>query len=178
MKRYSSGFVASKLWDRNIAIKDPGNEETVGRCKEAFDFISPDSLSEKIQNERHAGLPRSNEAQSKHEICFRYTKEILLNGKLIGDQHVRLLDINDILRFSVARFLLRADDPEQSVRLFNVRKGEVQTVICPKVYHINLVLKLSYGKDFEEERIERVRVILDRKGIRRLQHFEGTASIA
>ncbi len=175
IKRYSSGFVASRIWDRDIKIKDPSNEKVVGRCKESFGFVANDTLPQKIQDERHAGFLDSNEAKSKLETCFQYTKDILLNGKLIGDQHARLLDINDIFRFSVAHFLLRADDPEQSVRLFNVKRGEVQTVTCPKVYHLNLVLKLSYGERFQEERIERVRVIVDRKGIRQLEHFEGSS---
>ena len=169
IRRYSATFVSRQMWDRSVWIEDPSNELRVGRCRERFDFLQPDSISDEVLSLRHRGRPNSTEALSKHESCFRYVKEVTLDGKRIGKQHMRLSDINDILRFSVSHLLLRADDPLQSVRFYHVRRKEVRRVDCPKVYHLNLVLKLRSGRNFEEETMERVRVVLDAGGIRGLR---------
>ncbi len=171
IRRYSFSLLRERLWDRSIQIEDRSNGMVVGRCREAFDFISRSSIPERVFGFRHGWAPESIEARSKHETCMLYAKEISLNGARIGDKHIRLLDINDIMRFSVSHFLLRADDPKQTVRLYSVSRESVDLVECPKVYQINLILKFFSGPGYQDVSMERVRVIMDGEGIRAIDHI-------
>lgn len=168
IKRYYSKFVAYRLWDRSIRIVDPHHDQPVGRCREQFEFLSRGQIPEAILKIRHEGEPDSVEARAKQEHCIRYNKEIRLDGKRIDVNHGRLLDINDIIRFNVWRMFILADDPKHDVRLFNVRRQEIETVECPKVYHLNILLRFLGGKEKTLVTSERVRVVLDRNGIRHL----------
>ena len=117
---------------------------------------------------RHEEGPDTVEAQAKMESCIRYHKEIRLDGKSIDLSHGRLSDVNDIMRFNIWRMLILADDPNQDVRLFHVRRKQVETVACPKVYHINMLLNFYGGSGDKPSSSERVRVVFDRQGIRYL----------
>lgn len=168
IKRYYSAFIAYRLWDRSTQIIDPTHGEAVGRCREQVEYLSKSKIPAGIFKTRHAGTPDSVEAQAKQESCIRYNKEIRLDGKNIGINHGRLSDVNDIMRFNIWRMLILADDPKHDVRLFNVRQGQVETVACPKVYHLNILLRFYSGLGQDLVSSERVRVVFDRDGIRHL----------
>jgi len=168
IKRYYTAFVAYRLWDRSTRIIDPIQGQSVGRCREQFEFLSSQKIPQAILRTRHGGEPDSVEAQAKQETCIRYNKEIRLDGKCIDVNHGRLSDVNDIMRFNVWRMLILADDPEHDVRLYNVRNKQVETVVCPKVYHMNILLSFYFGSENELVSTERVRVVFDREGIRHL----------
>ena len=172
IKRYYSVLVAYKLWDRSTRIVDPLSGQVVGRCREQVNYLSEKDLPKKILKTRHAGEPDSVEAQAKQESCIRYNKEIRLDGKSIDLSHGRLSDVNDIMRFNIWRMLILADDSNHDVRLFNVRRSQVETVVCPKVYHINMLLNFYSGGDDTLVSSERVRVVFDRAGIRYLELVE------
>ena len=169
IKRYYSVLLAYKLWDRSTRIVDPLSGQVVGRCREQVNYLSEKDLPEKILKIRHAGEPQSVEAQAKQESCIRYNKEIRLDGKSIDLSHGRLSDVNDIMRFNIWRMLILADDSNHDVRLFNVRRSQVETVVCPKVYHINMLLNFYCGESDTLVSSERVRVVFDREGIRYLE---------
>lgn len=168
IKRYYSAFIAYRLWDRSTQIIDPTHGEAVGRCREQVEYLSKNKIPAAILKTRHAGTPDSVEAQAKQESCIRYNKEIRLDGKNIDVNHGRLSDVNDIMRFNIWRMLILADDPKHDVRLFNVSEAHVETVVCPKVYHLNIILSFYSGLAHELVSSERVRVVFDRDGIRHL----------
>lgn len=169
IKRYYSVLVAYKFWDRSTRIVDPLSGKVVGRCREQVSYLNEKDLSQAILKTRHAGQPDSVEAQAKQESCIRYNKEIRLDGKSIDLSHGRLCDVNDIMRFNIWRMLILADDSNHDVRLFNVRRSQVETVVCPKVYHINMLLNFYSGEADTLVSSERVRVVFDREGIRYLE---------
>jgi hypothetical protein len=168
IKRYYSAFIAYRLWDRSTQIIDPTHGGAVGRCREQVEHLSKSKVPASVLKNRHAGEPDSVEAQAKQESCIRYNKEIRLDGKNIDLNHGRLSDVNDIMRFNIWRMLILADDPKHDVRLFNVKQGQVETVVCPKVYHLNILLRFYSGLGHELVSSERVRVVFDRDGIRHL----------
>ena len=49
--------------------------------------------------------------------------------------------------------------------------GEVENVLCARVYHVNVVTQyITYDAEGDQQvRFERVRLILDREGIKRLE---------
>ncbi len=169
VKRYSAPAISNLLWDHRVQITDPLHDVEVGRCRELFSFIPSRSIPKSILELRHEGQIKSIEAQSKPEVCLKYEKEIILHGTTIDQSHGRMLDINDIIRFNLAQFLARTDDPVSYLPLFNVKTHKIDQVACPKVYHINVILVLEAETGSLPAQMERIRVIFDRTGIRRVE---------
>ena len=168
IKRYYSKLLSYKFWDRSTRIIDPTSGQVVGRCREQMNYVDESAIPKEVLKIRHEEGPDTVEAQAKMESCIRYHKEIRLDGKGIDLSHGRLSDVNDIMRFNIWRMLILADDPNQDVRLFHVRRKQVETVACPKVYHINMLLNFYGGSGDKPSSSERVRVVFDRQGIRYL----------
>jgi hypothetical protein len=101
------------------------------------------------------------------EKVFHYVKEIaLFSGKL--DRRSRKTALTDIARFHLRSFLLKMDEPR--AELFVLRGDRSEAVPAARVYHVNLVIKFT---DADRVRYERVRLVLDQDGIKRLEPVRG-----
>ena len=166
LKQYFSRKMTRLLADYDVRIRDPETGVVLGRCREAFSFLSQNKVPDEVAAHRHRDAVSVIEADSKPEVVMKYEKDVHLDGRVIGEQYGPLRDINDILRFNVSHFLVRTDDPVRTVRYYDPERDAVASVRCPKVYHVNVVFVLRAQ---EQVTLERVRVILDKRGIRRLE---------
>jgi hypothetical protein len=169
LKIYFSKQMTRWLSDYNVEIKDPTNDITVGRCREAFAFIDPKQVPKEIMSRRRSDATASIEAESKPEVVMKYGKDVVIRSATIAQMHGRLHDVNDIIRFNVSAFLARMDDPIRTVRAFNRDDDRIEEYRCPKTYHVNIVFVLKAQRKGTPVAMERVRVILDKNGIRALQ---------
>jgi hypothetical protein len=75
------------------------------------------------------------------------------------------------MRFNIDDFVRQADDPVVDYLHLDPASGALAQVQCQRVYHVNLVLayrSLDYRKR-GAERLERIRLILNRDGIVKLE---------
>ena len=70
----------------------------------------------------------------------------------------------------------RMDDAWESYRYIHPRTGDIQVTRCARVYHINVLIRLIAHDD--ENIVHRVRAIVNRKGIVRVESLHGDASSA
>lgn len=169
LKSYFAHKLTRFLADYSVDIQDPSNETVIGRCREVFSFIRRSQIPMDVFAFRHRDAVTSIEADSKPEVVLRYQKDVRIKSATIGTLHQRLHDINDIIRFNIANFLVRTDDAVQEVKYFDPDNNRVDEMLCPKVYHINLILVLRAKDKDVPPVIERVRVVLDKNGIKRLE---------
>jgi hypothetical protein len=59
------------------------------------------------------------------------------------------------------------DDPWESYNFVHPETGELRSTRCARVYHVNIVLCMSTGE--EDMTLTRVRVVLNKKGILRVE---------
>jgi hypothetical protein len=169
-RQYFFSKMTRFLADYDVKIRDPESGEVLGRCREAFSFVDAKKVPPHVLARRHHDSSSTIEAESKPEVVMKYEKEVHLKGTKIGRDYKRLGDINDIIRFSVADFLVRTDDPVRSVRYYDGKSDKVVGVDCPKLYHLNIVWVLkAQGHEQDRASLERVRVILDKHGIRKIE---------
>lgn len=166
MRQYFTRKMTRVLADYDVRIRDPETDVVLGRCREAFSFLKQKRVPREVLERRHVDAVSLIEADSKPEVVMKYEKDIHLDGKVIGRAYGRMTDINDIIRFNVAHFLMRTDDPTRVVRYYDADHDAVETVRCPKVYHINVVFVLRAR---DKAQMERVRVVFDKRGIRRIE---------
>ncbi len=169
LRTYFNRQTSRFLWDYSVRIRDPANDEEVGRCREMFTFTDPDRVPRAVYDARHGDARGVLEPKSKQEIVVKYVKEITLHGRRIAANHGRLLDVNDIIRFNVSSLLARMDDPVRTVQTFDANSGTVRHVACPKGYHVNVVMVLESVSGARS--YERFRVVLDKAGIRELHEL-------
>jgi len=157
--------------DRKISIFDPSSGARIGLLKEAFTFIPERGVPADISRLRSLDNITSIDEDGKPERVFKYKKEIRLYPERIRKHHDRRKDLNDIMRFSIENFLKQADDPSVDYHVVDPVSGEIKIVVCPRVYHVNLVLKYVYAlKDGRESvHYDRIRIVLNKAGIERIE---------
>ena len=157
------------LWDHSVRILDPASGAIIGQCREAVTFLDPDDVPASVLRMRHSADPSPLDRTRKPEVVIKYDKAVGLWGRAIAQHHGRLKDISDIIRFDVSRFLMRADDPSTDERVYDPVSDVVRKVACPKVYHLNVVFVLKSGSGGSVIATQRMRVVLDQRGIRRVE---------
>lgn len=172
LRTYFSGLMSRRLYDYSVMIHDPVVGKVVGRCRESFNFVPASKVPAKIVRLRHSDSSSVLEPDTKPEVVMKYVKDVTLRSRRIGRSHGRLSDVNDIIRFNISSFLGRMDEPMQSVRTYSPDLDAVTAVLCPKAYHVNLVMVLE--AEGQEASIDRFRIILDKRGIQDLQDVELT----
>ncbi|MCX5784262.1 MAG: hypothetical protein NTX59_01080 [Elusimicrobia bacterium] len=157
--------------DRKISILDPSTGKRIGLLKEAFTFMPERHVPADISRLRRVDDITSIDEDGKPERVFKYKKEIRLYPERIRAHHDRRKDLNDIMRFSIENFTKQADDPEVDYPVVDPASGGIKIISCPRVYHVNLVLKYIYASKAGRESVhyDRIRIVLNKAGIRRIE---------
>ena len=101
---------------------------------------------------------------------MRYVKEVTLESEGLQKTMDGVEGLNDIIRFNFAKFRARMDDPIEIYRIVHPTSRSVVEVPCSRVYHINVVLRITRGrKQNVQSHLVRVRVVLDSEGLKRVE---------
>jgi len=165
----------SWIADRQTEIKDYSNGQTLGMFKEAFSFVSPGKIPQEIMRRRNIDNISSIDGEGKPERVMKYEKEVTLYPASISRFHERRHALNDILRFNVIPLLSQADDPNIDYLHLAPGVNVLETIPCLRVYHLNVITKYVYTDINGAEKIalERVRIVVTRDGILRLEKVAG-----
>ncbi|CAL8462889.1 g2423 [Coccomyxa elongata] len=158
----------------------------VGSCSERVRIKDGLDVSARVLAMRYAGHksgPPSKKHMVKPERVLVYTKKMEVRWRAleVDLQGVRSLD--DVIRIDLD-FLLRAMQPPHEIHYALVTDStgalgvnEVQTA---RVYHVNSVLELrTQGPNPEKAmQLEKMRIVMDRSGIKRLEACEDNALLA
>ncbi|MBI4655589.1 MAG: hypothetical protein HY746_02455 [Elusimicrobia bacterium] len=160
--------------DRKINILDQMSGGKIGFLKEAFSFVNPMALSPDISRIRNIDNITSIDEDGKPERVFKYEKKILLYPGKILRFHERRRDINDIMRFNIGDFIVHADDSEVDYPFADSQTREVRILKCPRVYHLNVVIKYIYSDPAGRQTVnyDRIRIVLNKEGIVRLEEVK------
>ncbi len=158
------------LFDRRIIIRTREGQHRLGVLREKVRFINEKDVPLSVMRERNRDhiTEISNEGRGENIIC--YTKEIELqikDAEKVLPGFPEITGINDILRFDVRHFLNKMAEPVQE--RFIIRNGELVSLLCHKVYHINLVSRYKTVQPGINKENRHLRLILDQEGIRRIQ---------
>jgi hypothetical protein len=169
IRQYMSSRMAGFFPDYSVQVKDPETGTELGRCKETFGYREPKDVPKDVLDLRHEGRPKSMEAQAKPEVVLYYRKDIRLRGsEVVKRLHLANYEVNDIIRFGIQDFLVRADDPIAVVPTYDVKADAVVRRSFPKVYHMNVIMVWRADAAPEKPIFHRVRVVFDKHGIQYL----------
>jgi hypothetical protein len=170
-KAISSQLLNRRLYDYRTIIETQDGRRRLGYVREKVAYVSHDKMPNLVKAAREAGAQDDLASVSGFESVLLYAKDVVLQKDAFAYLSRSGLDIsaiNDIMRFDVRPFLRKMDEPYEERLML---KGEtVQKVRCHRTYHLNLVSVFT-GEDGRTT-CERTLVILDRKGIQRIEQFD------
>ncbi len=173
IKDWGKALLASRagrtLPDHALHIRCSDTGDALGRCSESMTVLEPSEIAPEIRELRHFDHPSAAAADGRPETVIRYVKDVRLSSAALAAR-TEADGLTDIIRFSVAHLRSRMDDPEEDWLHVHPDTRELVSVRCARVYHLNVVLRLTTGTGRDKHtELERIRVVLDRRGIKRVE---------
>lgn len=167
-----AGKLQSNLFDRRINIKTLDGKYKLATLREKITFMKESEIAHEVRVARQRDPFADLDNDQKGETVICHTKDIVLNADLFRKAFAglpRISGLNDIIRYDIYRYLRKMDDPVEDNLL--LRDGKLEVVNAQKVYHINVVSQYS-STSFGNEKIhKRMRLVLNRLGIKRIEHI-------
>jgi hypothetical protein len=140
-----------------------------GECRESVHYLHPDELPREVLLARdlHHVVDLGDDIA---EEVLHYRKRVTFEGALLERDEARAR-VRDIVRLGIRDFTEHLDDPKRVVTFFDDAAGKFVSRRAPKIYHLNLVLRyqsMNARGQVTDVSFERVRAILNRKGISRV----------
>ncbi len=165
--RHLSTRIASKLYpDYTTEILSPDKFNKIGRLMEYFSFISDERIPSEIVKIRESHFHDELERIRRQETVIYFKKMVEIYPQAIKENY-RLREVNDIFRFNLSQFLLKASDAKSSYPHLDPTTNQLETIDCEKLYHVNIIMRKSYTAKGDKRRIEfdKFRIILNKEGI-------------
>jgi hypothetical protein len=174
MKEIGREYVWSRVSrffpDNKLTIHDHVKDLAVGRCTERTRYVDKDHVSPDVLLVRNFNHTIDLD-EEREETVIVYQNDVTLAAREILREHNRRQDIKHILRFSVEDLFGRMDNPTARVQFYDAASRLFCRLRAPKVYHLNVVFRFTRWddkNDKEEPTYQRIRVILDKNGIHRI----------
>lgn len=139
------------------------------RLREVVFFETSADVPAEVRDLRQAKRTIRLAEIAKEEV-IHYRKQLLVARDHSGEQPAEHFRLRDILRLNVRHFLVRMDDTIDQVAVYDPATGGFTSRQFPKVYHINLVLRVARveAAGHHPAQLLRVRVVLNKAGIVRI----------
>jgi hypothetical protein len=163
-QNYFLKALSKNIFDQATSIYDHFNGEKIGVCRQSCHFTSEKDLDPVVLKLRNRDHITEIENDWRSERVLYYARDIELKSRDLVRAQSRKTGITDIVRFNVRNFLSKMDEP--STDLYYIENGESRTMRADRVYHVNVVIKFTSD---EEVRYERIRLVLTRQGLKRIE---------
>ena len=150
----------------------------LGNSKEFARYLDRENIPPDILTARNQGH-RTDLDPDRSEDVLHYNKQLeFLPAKQL-DQELERASIHAliyILRLNVSEFLVKLHDPTQSKYFFDLQTG-IHKVDMPRVYHLNIVFRHTCVINGNRQtQYERIRLILNKTGIQRLEAVDSISA--
>ncbi len=152
---------------RNILDSRIGRK--VGTIRSSVRFCLAQDLPDAVTRLRDmAGNPFS--AIMPPENILHFHSALRMDCRRLREGHNRLDAITNILRLSLTRWMAAMDDPTSTVAY--AHDGVVAVMEANRVYHANLIVKMTARHDPSVAIVSKYRLVLNRNGLVRIEVCE------
>ncbi len=165
-------YLENKLYDRRIVIKTQDGHHKLGILKEKVSFIPEDAVPGRVLRTRNRDPFTELDNDGQGENIIRYTKEVILHTDTFKKNFTdvpEITGVNDIIRYDIRAYLNKMAEPIQE--RFYLQDEQLQSMMCHKVYHINIVSRYASPYPEKGKLYKRTRLVLNREGIKRVEHI-------
>lgn len=176
-KEYFNSRLKERLPDQSFSLShksytNKGTEKVrqLGVVSEYFRFLK--EIPADVAYLRTLGQAKTSDPE-RHENVIHVGRRF--NFELRSKRHRKLFPLlKNVFRLEISPFLAKLDNPTMPIS-FVGDKGRAKTVLAPKVYHINVVLRseVRFGTEEGSRYVdyERFRLIVNKNGIQRLERI-------
>lgn len=161
MRAYLTSNMSKKYFD--IKMKLNIRKQEIGEMKEAFDFVSPDTVPSDIMEMRKISPTVEADVKIFGEQIYLHRKYVKLsNRELRKYKEYSLTGINDISRYDWLGFTKQMDNATTPLYELGESYSDYIEFEGSRVYPIYIFFKYMYdGKEYKKG----FRILLNRKGI-------------
>lgn len=174
----SYSYLQASKWfpDYTTIIQSLDQKSDIGVIKESFSFIDIKQLPKDIKDarDRESQTILENFQQPENVLFYKRIVEIYNSKK-----DNRRNSLNIIFRFNIHRFLRKAGDAIETHLALDPHTHKLFDVNLRKVYHLNLIIRSSSstkGQSIKTE-LKRLRIIIDKSGIQRIEQLSKTLDV-
>lgn len=145
----------------------------LGYAEEFMRYLHTQNVPDEVDYLRSV-FKRAEVDPVPNETVLHYSRKFALDAADAPGAPGDLQYVKNVLRFDFSEFLARLDDRTKKVEFFDPERGPTRAG-APKVYHLNLVFRYESevlaedGSLRRSVELERLRVILDKHGLVRLE---------
>lgn len=165
-----SKVVSRHFPDRRWRIRDRERGVVLGKVDEQSAFVAFDSIPAPVLAKRRSTRKHPLEEQARPEKVLWHRKLVRLSAEQVAEADPRFDALTEIFRLDLRRWLAHTDDPKRKIVFADPDEGRVCDAMAPRVYNIGVVYRLR-RKDDDGAPWQRIRVVVSRKGIRRIDHI-------
>jgi hypothetical protein len=148
-------------------VRDAETGETIATIGERLSYTSKEALEGSVRQVR-SNAHTIELDEEREETVIRYRTDVKVERPADGGPARR---IKLICRFNVQSYLARLDNPQVPIRYFDPGVGAFRSDLAPKVYHINVIVRLARWDEWgriPRTSLLRVRIVVDKDGIVRI----------
>jgi hypothetical protein len=160
-----SRTLGSRLFDKRNTLYRLRSRKKLGILKERVCFIKEGKLDSKVIETRGKARLEQQVADHYPEQVLLYEKKIKLKDKKIHKFYRRMSSLADIGIFEMEPFFRHLAVQRGSVPVVT-GKGKIKRSDVKRMYHLSLLLHFREG---DREVLHRFRLIVDGKGIKRIE---------
>ena len=165
-----SRLLRNVLFDRRTLIRTMDGKHKLGFLREKMTIGDESQATPEAMIARNRRLITAIDNAGLGESVIRYSKIVTLYRDAFDEPFAHgpnVTGIIDIMRYDIRPYLHKMANPSQ--RLKYLEGGELRTARAHKVYSLNFIIVFGSPDDPQQRVYERVRVVLDRKGIQRVE---------
>jgi hypothetical protein len=152
------------FFDRRTVFRDPSTNRRLGVVKERLAFVREHQISPLVRETRNRAPFEQQLSQTSPESIVEYTKRLTVRERRLHRIHTRLAGIADINIIDLRGILRHLSD--QTERVPVPSNDGITFVDQKRIYHLNVVIVV-------DGHAEKLRMIVDGNGIRRIEHSGG-----
>lgn len=170
LQQMFSKVVSRHFPDRRWRIRDRERGVVLGKVDEQSSFVPFDELPGPVLEKRRSTRKHPLEEQARPERVLWHRKVVSLSAAHVAEADRRFDALTEIFRLDLRRWLAHTDDPKRKIVFADPIEGRVCSAVAPRVYNIGVVYRLR-RRDDDRAPWRRIRVVVSRKGIRRIDHI-------
>lgn len=161
-----SGVLSKRFPDRRWQVRRRSGQ-VMGAVDERSGFAKFQRLPAGVLAARRITRQHPIEEEARPETVLWHQKTITVEPDAVPAGYAGLLEI---FRVDLRRWLVHTDEANNRVLVADPNRGCIDSVVAPRVYNIAVVFRLRNGGSVDE-RWRRARVVVTRKGIRRIERI-------
>lgn len=139
-----------------------------GRARERMRWTVPAALQpEIVQLRTHPRTVAGIDIASEEVVAYSRTLQVAPEP---GQELATGFALRDIIRLNLRQFMARLDEPLDRARYYDLKRRRFLQVLIPKVYHLNLIVRVRRGLDRGQQvLLARYRVVMNKERILRIE---------